>query len=883
MATSAKISELSKTYDPKAVEPRLYDFWERSGFFHEDPDPARPPFIIPMPPPNVTGRAHLGHGSTYTPQDVLTRYHRMLGENADWLPGLDHAAIATEAVLVRELTAQGLSREGLGREGFVERAWEWSRTTGGTIDQQFRVLGFGPDWQRSHFTMDEGLSAAVRKVFVSLYREGLIYRGKRLINWDPKGKTTVSDAEIDHVERDAFLWHVRYPVCGDAPTGAGDSIVIATTRPETMLGDVAVAVHPDDERYAPLVGKHVRLPLVDREIPIVADGAVDRSFGTGAVKVTPAHDATDYEIGLRHGLPMPTIMDLDARISDAEIGVGPYAGLDRYEARKRIVDDLRAAGLLIKEEPHHHAVAVSERSGEVIEPLLSLQWFVSMKPLAEPALQAYRDGRLRFVPERWGSHYEHWLENIRDWNISRQLWWGHQLPVWYTPGGDVVVAETEDEARAIGRERFQTSELTRDPDTLDTWFSSGLWPFSILGWPHETLELECWYPAQVLVTGWEIIFLWVARMVMLGMHFAGGVPFATVFIAPLVFDAQGRKMSKSLGNAIDPMDLVDRYGADAFRMGILRQMRLENQEIRFQESRCEEARNFNNKIWNATRYMLALPQPLPRAMTLPKAADLTLADRWILTRLHETIVRVGDCFERFDFGNAADTIWRFVWYEFCDWYLEATKVPENEATRAAVLSFVWNNAMRVLHPIEPFISEEVWLALPHDGVTIMTATWPDALEVPVDPQAATAFERRMAANEALRRQMAELDLTRKDGVRAIVPSDLLAPGDSFESFATFTQAMSGVTVELQPGLSGGLGAIELKAAQNVRIERYRKDAARLRSEVERGEKKLANEAFVAKAAPDVVAKEREKLEAYRNELARVEAALAGMGEAEDPQ
>ncbi len=866
------VIDLPKTYDPASVEPRLYDFWERSGFFHEEPDPARPPFIVPMPPPNVTGRAHLGHGSTYTPQDALVRYRRMLGDNADWLPGLDHAAIATEAVLVRELLKEGTSREALGRTAFVERAWEWSDTYGGTINDQFRKLGFGPDWQRGRFTMDEQLSAAVRKVFVALYREGLVYRGKRLINWDPKGQTTVSDAEVDHVEKDSHLWHARYP-----SKDGSYAIEIATTRPETMLADVAIAVHPDDERYTALVGKTVLAPpLLQREIPIIADDAVDMSFGTGAVKVTPAHDATDYEIGLRHDLPMPSIMDFDANISGEEIEVGEYAGLDRYDARTRIVESLRAKGLLVKEEPYRKAVSVSERTGDEIEPLLSLQWFVKMKPLAEPALAAYRDGRLRFVPERYGRTYEQWLENIRDWNISRQLWWGHQLPVWYTPNGDVVVAETEEEALRMAQERFGTSDLTRDPDTLDTWFSSGLWPFSILGWPEKTPELEHWYPAQVLVTGWEIIFLWVARMVMLGIHFMGEIPFPTVFIAPLVFDAQGRKMSKSLGNAIDPMDLVDRYGADAFRMGILRQMRLEGQEIRFQESRCEEARNFNNKIWNATRYMLALPEGLPHAMTLPKAGALTFADRWILTRLNETIVAVSEAFDRFDFGNAAETMWRFVWYEFCDWYLEATKAPENAATRASVLSFVWNNAMRLLHPIAPFISEEVWLALPHDGVTIMTATWPDPYEVPVDVQAARGFASLQEAVERIRNLRSEMGLAPRSPLTLAVPENV--PEDVAGLLALLTASEIESVPPAGADLHEALAAVEGRAPKGVLLERYRKDAARLRSEVERGEKKLGNAQFTAKAAAEVVAKEREKLEAYRSELQRVEAALAAMGE-----
>jgi valyl-tRNA synthetase len=874
MASPEKTTQLPKNYDPKAVEPRLYEFWERSGFFHEDPDPARPPFIIPMPPPNVTGRAHLGHGSTYTPQDLLTRYHRMLGDNADWLPGLDHAAIATEAVLVRELAAQGISRESLGRERFVEHAWEWSRTTGGTIEQQFRVLGFGPDWQRSRFTMDDGLSAAVRTVFVALYREGLIYRGKRLINWDPKGKTTVSDAEVEHVERDATLWHIRY-----AAKDGSFAIEIATTRPETMLGDVAVAVHPEDERYASLVGKAVVLPLVNREIPIISDTAVERGFGTGAVKVTPGHDPTDYEIGLRHGLPMPTIMDEDARITDAEIDVGPYAGLDRYEARARVVSDLSQIGALIKEEPYRHAVATSERSGDVIEPLLSLQWFVKMKPLAEPALQAYREGRLRFVPERHGRTYEQWLENIRDWNISRQLWWGHQLPVWYTPAGDVVVAETEKEAIDIARTRYDGAPLTRDQDTLDTWFSSGLWPFSILGWPEKTPELACWYPAQVLITGYEILFLWVARMVMLGIHLMGEIPFAQVFLAPLVFDALGRKMSKSLGNAIDPMDLVDRYGADAFRMGILRQMRLEGQDIRFQESRCEEARNFNNKIWNATRYMLALmgDSGEPPAMKLPARERLTTADKWILTQLHYAVEIVTERLNAFDFGNAADAIWRFIWYEFCDQYIELSKNPLNAETRIEVLSFVWNNAMRLLHPIAPFISEEVWQLIPHHGNTIMTASWPDHREVPLYPEEAAAFGHRLGIFEAIRRLMAAYGLSRKDQPLAIIPGDV--PGaDDDESLRSQSLAASGANIEVRPNLTGGLAAIELQASEAQRIKRYQAERERLRGEVARGERKLGNEDFLAKAAPDVVAKEQKKLEGYRNELARVEAALASMGE-----
>ena len=760
--------DLPKHYDPQSVEPRLYKRWERNGYFHEEPDPARPPFIICMPPPNVTARAHLGHGSTFTPMDVLTRYHRMLGENADWLPGVDHAAIATETVLVKELAREGLRREDLGREGFVARAWEWSRTYGGQIDAQFRRLGFGPDWQRSHFTMDESLSAVVNRVFVQLYREGLVYRGKRLINWDPTAQSTISDAELDHVERDGTLWRIRYPFSKE---DRGDGIEVATTRPETMLGDVAVAVHPNDPRYAGLVGRSVWLPpLLERSIPIIADAAVDPEFGTGAVKVTPAHDPTDYEIGMRHALAMPSVIGTDARVKGDAIAVGSYEGLDRFEARTRIVEDLQRLGLLVATQAHRYSVATSERSGDIVEPLLSLQWFVKTASLAAPALDAYRSGRLRFVPERYGRTYEQWLENIRDWNVSRQIWWGHRLPVWYTPDGNEIVAESEEEALEIAQRTYGTRDLTRDADTLDTWFSSGIWPFSILGWPNQSPELHWWYPSQVMITGGEIIFLWVARMVMLGLHVMGVIPFRDVVITPLVFDAAGRKMSKSLGNVIDPLVLAEKYGADAFRFSILRQMRLESQEIRYQESRCEEARNFNNKIWNATRYMLALPEGLPPAMTLPAEAALTLADRWILTRFRETIVRMGKLLDEYDFGNAAETMWRFVWYEFCDWYLEATKAPRNRATRGPVLSYVWNGAMRLLHPIAPFISEEVWLALPHDGETIVTANWPDPLEVPqfvgdAREFAALAASRRAHSEPARRLRAPSAGSTRLRGSR----------------------------------------------------------------------------------------------------------------------
>lgn len=865
-------SDLAKAYDPAEVEPRRYAAWEASGVFHEEPDPARPPFIISMPPPNITGRAHLGHASTYTPMDILTRYHRMLGENADWIPGQDHAAIATEAVVVRELAREGVTRESLGREKYLERVWQWRREYGGAINEQFRRLGFGPDWSRERFTMDEGLSAAVLKTFVRLYREGLIYRAKRLVNWDPQSQSTLSDAEVDSEERDGFLWHIRY-----ASEDGAFFVEVATTRPETMLGDVAIAVHPTDERYRALLGKRVVLPLVGRKIVIIADEAVDPSFGTGAVKVTPAHDPTDNEIGQRHGLDMPTVIGFDARITDE--APPAYRGLDRFEARKRIVADLEAQGFLVRTQPHRLNAPISSRSGAVVEPLLSLQWFCKMEGLVKPALDAYRDGSIRFVPERFGRTYEQWLENMRDWNVSRQVWWGHQLPVWYTPSDEVIVAENEEEARSIARERFGGAEIRRDPDTLDTWFSSGLWPFSILGWPERTPELEHWYPNQVLVTGREIIFLWVARMAMLGLHFVGRVPFSTVFVSPLVFDLQGRKMSKSLGNVIDPMDLTAKYGADALRFAVMRQMRLESQELRFDERFCDEGKRFNTKMWNALRYIMSLPEGLPAALSLPPAESLSLADRWILTRLHQTIERVTEAFDRFAFGVAADTLLDFIWYTFCDWYIESSK--EQTPSRAAVISFAFNNAVRLLHPICPFVTEEIWQTLPHDGATIVTASWPDPAEVPADYPAAERFEALMRVVTKARDLRSELGLAPKEKMTLDVPAGLDEEVRTLLARHVCAEIVETPAAPKTPNDERGaaelLAAVTVRAPAQVLRARYAREIERLNGEVTRLEKKLGNEQFIGKASPEVVRKEREKLAEYEAERARASERLKRLG------
>ncbi len=879
--------ELAKTYDPADVEPRLFARDMEAGVFHAEVEPGKPPFIISMPPPNITGAAHLGHGSTYTPMDVLTRYHRMRGENATWLPGQDHAAIATEAVLVRELAKEGLTRDGMGRDAFLARAWQWREQYGNRINDQFKRLGFGADWPRERFTLDPELSLAVTKLFVDLYNEGLIYRGTRLVNWDPKAKSTLSDAEVENEPHTGSLWHLRYRA-----EDGGEGLVIATTRPETYLADVAVAVHPDDERYANLIGTNVILPLVNRPIPVIGDSAVLREFGTGAVKVTPAHDATDYEIGQRHNLPMPTVIDYDGRIiapawrvepddaTRAQLDVGleamrKYIGMDRFAARKAIVADLDAAGALVRVEPYETTVPVSSRSGEIIEPLLSLQWFMAMESLAKPALDAYRNGEVTFVPERFGRTYANGLETLRDWNISRQVWWGHQLPVWYTNDGDAIVAMNEADAVAEALAKFGTDEIVRDGDTLDTWFSSALWPFSILGWPNDTPELDAWYPNQVMITGREIIFLWVSRMMMMGLKCIGRIPFTTVFITPLVFDLQGRKMSKSLGNAIDPMDLVAKYGADGFRFGILRQMRLESQELRFDEEKCDEARRFNNKLWNALRFIASLDEGMPATLGLPAPDELTLADKWILAKLNAAVQAVTRAYDRFEMGVAADTLVQFGWYTFCDWYLESAKAPAQRATRMKVLTYTLDVLMRLMHPIAPFVTEEITSVLRPDGPLCVISPWPDAREVPVDAAAEADFDRFMTTIDRLRNARAELGIGPKDKVvvtglpldDAIVEQLRLLAGAEFRSDVMGSDG----------SFSEKLESLRVQADPKMMRDRYTREIAKLDVEVERLEKKLTNEKFVANAKPDVVAAEREKLADYQRQRDVARDGLATLG------
>jgi valyl-tRNA synthetase len=856
-------------YDPDAIEQGWYRRWEAAGLFHVEPDPKAEPFVIPMPPPNITGRAHMGHGSTYTAMDILVRAARMRGKNAVWLPGQDHAAIATQNVVEKDLAREGKTRHDLGRERFIERVWRWRAEYGDLIYRQFRVLGFGPDWQRDRFTMDEGLSRAVVKVFVALHREGLIYRGTRLVNWCPRCGSTLSDSEVEREEVRGTLYRVRYRGVDGA-----DDVVIATTRPETIFADVAVAVHPSDARYRDLIGKRVMRPLLAAPIPVIADESVDPAFGTGALKITPGHDFTDYEIGQRHHLPEISVIGLDAKLMGA---VEPeFVGLDRFAARDRAVEVLRSRGLLEGEEPHALSIGVCYRCETPVEPLLSLQWFVSMKPLAEPALRLAREGRPRFVPERFARIFEDWLENIRDWCVSRQIWWGHRLPVWYCANGHANVAETAVSACAT----CGNTELRQDEDTLDTWFSSGLWPFSILGWPDESPEYRAWYPAQVLVTSREIIFLWVARMVMMGLHFTGKLPFENVFIPPLILDEQGRKMSKSLGNSLDPLELVRDFGADATRFGTVGQMHA-GQDVRYSIARCDDARKFCNKLWQAVRFalstfpQLASPATMPR---LPASKDLTLADRYVLDGLARTARAVTAAVDAYDLSAAAELLYGFIWNQLCDVYVEIAK--DRAPSRAPVLAHVITDALKLLHPIMPFVTEELWQRLPHDGEFIGRSTWPGDRATWRDDGARDDMERVLEFIRAVRERRADARIPYRE-LRDVsvegAPASLLAllrdQSGVVERLARAPKVVPVGNGHARPehALSRRLGSMVIYLpvdAAFVQAERaaLAKEIERRTNEAEAIERKLASAGFVKKAPPEIVAKERSRLVELRESV-----------------
>ncbi|MDW7675180.1 MAG: valine--tRNA ligase [Bacillota bacterium] len=864
-------NNIPTVYDPKEVEEKWYQNWEQQGYFHAEPDMSKEPYTIVMPPPNVTGSLHLGHALDNTMQDILIRWKRLQGYSTLWVPGTDHAGIATQARVEDELKKEGLNKYELGREAFLDKVWEWKHQYGNRITKQLRLLGSSCDWERERFTMDEGCSDAVLEVFVKLYERSLIYRGNRIINWCPNCQTTISDIEVEHSDKEGKLWHIRYKV-----KDRDEYIIVATTRPETMLGDTCVAVHPEDKRYQHLIGKMVVLPIIGREIPIVGDEYVDPEFGTGAVKVTPAHDVNDFEIGERHNVPHVVVIGKDAIMTEA---AGVYQGLDRYACRQQLVDDLQAEGFLVKIDDHQHAVGHCYRCDTVIEPLVSKQWFVKMKPLAEPAIKAVVEGEIRFVPERFTKVYLRWLEDIRDWCISRQLWWGHRIPVWYCEDCGEVICQKKEPALCSSCEG---SKLIQDPDVLDTWFSSGLWPFSTLGWPNKTEELAYYYPTSTLVTGRDIIFFWVARMIFTSLEFMEEPPFKDVFIHGLILDSQGRKMSKSLGNGVDPIEIIEQYGADSLRFMLITGNTPGN-DIRFQFERLEAARNFANKIWNASRFVL---MNLADYEPNKGAVQYTLADRWILSKYQVTIKQVTRLLEKYELGEAARTLYDFIWNQFCDWYIELVKprlygreTPESKYTAQAVLHQVLSGTMTLLHPFMPFITEEIWQHLPNEGDSIMISTWPELHQEQINDEAENQMELLMDIIKVVRNIRAEMNVPLGKKAELILNADsqekydILGLGKPYlESLGngepvTIVLSLTEKPSQAATGIVKGIEIfVPLKGLIDIDLEikRLEKEIKNMDQEIDRLEKKLSNEGFLAKAPEDVVAKERAKEAEYRN-------------------
>jgi valyl-tRNA synthetase len=877
---------LDKTYRPAEVEAKHDRLWQAGGWFRPKADPTAPPYCIVMPPPNVTGSLHMGHALDNTVQDTLVRFWRMRGRAVLWQPGMDHAGIATQMVVERQLAQQGTSRQALGRAAFVERVWAWKAESGGTISRQLHRLGASADWSRDRFTLDEGLSQAVRKVFVDLYREGLIYKDKRLVNWDCQLQTAVSDLEVEPTEVHGRLWFIRYPL-EDAD---GRHVTVATTRPETMLGDTAVAVHPDDPRYRDLIGRHAVLPLVGRRLPIVGDEYSDPDKGSGAVKITPGHDFNDFEVGRRHDLPMISILDAEGRLND-EVPER-YRGLDRFVARERVLADLEAEGLIEKIEPIRHSVPYSQRSETPVEPMLSDQWYADAKTLAAPAIRAVEDGRTRFVPEQWAATYFEWMRNIQPWCISRQLWWGHQIPAWYGPDGAVFVALDEAEALDQARRHYgREVPLRRDEDVLDTWFSSGLWPFSTLGWPERTPELERFYPTSVLVTGFDIIFFWVARMMMLGLKFMGEVPFREVFIHGLVRDERGQKMSKSKGNVIDPLELIEKYGADALRFTILAST-AQGRDIRFGEGRVQGYRNFGTKLWNAARFCELNGCELDPAFD-PAAVAQTV-NRWVVSKLAKVTDRTREALEAYRFNDAANALYHFTWNEFCDWYLELAKpllAGAEEAARAetrATAAWTLARLLHLLHPLTPFVTEELWLRrYGAPGGPLIAARWPELGEALLDPAAEDEIDWLIRAITALRAARSELEVP----PAAKLPLRIRAAAPvTAERLATHREALlrlarlSEITTGQEPVPPGSLQvvvdeatfAVPLAGVVDLDQERQRlgKELAKAEAEIARFEQKLANPKFLDKAPAEVVEEQRQRRAEAEQTRQKLEAALA---------
>lgn len=867
--------ELAKNYDPSIVEDRIYQNWLDKGYFHAEVDKTKKPFTIVIPPPNITGHLHMGHALDNTMQDILIRWKRMQGYNALWVPGTDHAAISTEVKIVNKMREEGLTKEDIGREGFLKRAWAWKEEYGSTILNQLKKLGSSCDWERERFTMDAGLSDAVLTVFCKLYEKGYIYQGEKLINWCPTCQTTISDAEVEHEDKQGGFWHIKYPI-----KGTDRFLEFATTRPETMLGDTAIAVHPDDERYKDIVGKVCVVPFVNREIPIIADEYVDMEFGTGVVKITPAHDPNDFEVGERHNLPKINILNDDGTIN---ANGGKFEGMDRYDARKQIVEELDEMGLFIRKEEINHAVGVHDRCHTVIEPLIKKQWFVKMEELAKPALDAYYKKDLKFVPDRFGKIYTHWLEDIHDWCISRQLWWGHRIPAYYCECGEVIVSKEAPKTCP----KCGSTNIKQDEDCLDTWFSSALWPFSTLGWPEQTEELKHFYPTSVLVTGYDIIFFWVVRMVFSAMEQMGEVPFKTVLIHGLVRDEQGRKMSKSLGNGIDPLEVIKDYGADALRLTLITGNAPGN-DMRFYYSRMDNSRNFGNKLWNAARFvMMHIGDSEPKLDN----SKLTSADKWILSKVNTLAKEVTDNLDNYELGIAVQKVYDFIWDEYCDWYIEMVKprlYNEEDETREAALWTLKNvliNALKMLHPFEPFITEEIFTSIQSEEETIMLSKWPEFTSEFDFEEDEKAIELMKEAIKNIRNIRAEMNVAPSKKAKVFVVSENEDVRNIFENgkvfFATLAYASEVVVQTDKTGIDDDAvstvihnGVIYMPFAELVDIakekERLSKEREKLIKEVERVEKKLSNQGFVSKAPEKVIAEEKAKMEKYSTMLKAVE-------------
>lgn len=868
--------ELEKQYNPKNVEDRLYKSWLDKKYFHAKREADKETYTIVIPPPNITGQLHMGHALDNTLQDILIRYHRMAGYDTLWLPGTDHASIATEAKIVEAMKKEGLTKEDLGREKFLERAWEWKAQYGGRIIEQLKKMGSSCDWDRERFTLDEGCNKAVNEVFCKLYEKGLIYRGERIINWCPHCLTSISDAEVEYEDQAGHFWHLRYPF----KDGSG-YLELATTRPETLLGDTAVAVNPNDERYKDMVGKTLILPLVHREIPVVADDYVEMDFGTGVVKITPAHDPNDFEVGLRHNLEVINVLTPDAKITD---DYPAYAGMDRYEARKAIVKDLEKEGALVEIEDYSHNVGTCYRCGTTVEPRVSKQWFVKMKPLAGPAIDAVKNGETKFIPQRFEKVYFHWLENIRDWCISRQLWWGHRIPAWYCADcGEITVSRTAPDACA----HCGSQNITQDPDTLDTWFSSALWPFSTLGWPEETEDLKHYYPTNTLVTGYDIIPFWVMRMMFSGIEQTGKAPFDTVLIHGLVRDAQGRKMSKSLGNGIDPLEIIDKYGADALRFTLATGNSPGN-DMRFSDERVEASRNFANKIWNAARFILMNLGENEPAPHIPE--NLILEDKWILSLYNALVVGVTDSLEKFELGMAVQKLYDFIWDVFCDWYIEIAKIRLNgedetaKSTVKAVLVYVMSNTLKLLHPFMPFITEEIWQTLPHEGESIMVADWPKADGALTYAAEEAQMERIMTAIKAVRNRRAEMNVPPSKKAKVFIET---AYGDTFAAGTVFFNRLASASevqvAEQFDGMDDAVSIITESARIYIpmdelvdfqaELKRLEKEKASVQKELDMVNGKLGNENFVSKAPAAVVEKQRQAKAQLEEKMALIEESM----------